>query len=684
MATLEKIRSHSGLLIASVAIALLCFVVGDALNNSSTLFNGNSRTLVGEAGGKSISVDEFQKQVSVMTNVYKASGQARVDEGVIRDQVWGSFVQNSIVESQAEEVGLSVTAAELKDATLGENVHPMMRQIPIFYNENRQFDKNILYNVLAKLDEEGNEDLKNYWLFWEKQITNQILLEKYQNLAAKAMSAPKAELDFVDQLSGKQVKVAYACKQYRELADSLFTPTKEAINKKYEEKKALYKTDELRKMQCIVFDVNASNDDYEQTAEKVKSAEESLKTIKEDELPYFVSQESDPEYPYVSSYLAEKDIDYAFRVFAFTAKKDSVAPTMLDGASFKTAKVLSNVVTRPDSVKVKMLGFRGITASATVDSLMKVLKSGESFDALLTKYPNGAMDLGWVREGQVGLDTIDNVIFTSKAGEISKIENDGVVFLTKVEEVRNMVKKVRLAVISNKVVPSGETYRNIFEKANSFIAKNNTKEKFVAAAEAENLQLRELGPMTENQSNLYVVENARPIVKWAFDAKVNDVCAKPFDSKDRYVIGYLSEVVEKGFVPASSSMISSQLEYEVVKDMKAEKLMADYSTVSDLNALSAVVDTVTVSLASSVIPGRGAEPALVSAAVKAAAGQVVAPIKGNEGIYAIKVVETADVPANAEVSRSRSNDNIRNYVGRAIFQSLIQNAEVNDNRSRFY
>ncbi|MBQ4035728.1 MAG: SurA N-terminal domain-containing protein, partial [Paludibacteraceae bacterium] len=38
MATLEKIRSRAGLLIFTLAFALLCFVVGDFLTNSTSLF----------------------------------------------------------------------------------------------------------------------------------------------------------------------------------------------------------------------------------------------------------------------------------------------------------------------------------------------------------------------------------------------------------------------------------------------------------------------------------------------------------------------------------------------------------------------------------------------------------------------------------------------------------------------
>ena len=67
MATLEKIRSHSKVLFAFIAIALLSFVVGDALTNSSNIFFG-SRNQIGKVEGNELSAEAFQKQISVLTD----------------------------------------------------------------------------------------------------------------------------------------------------------------------------------------------------------------------------------------------------------------------------------------------------------------------------------------------------------------------------------------------------------------------------------------------------------------------------------------------------------------------------------------------------------------------------------------------------------------------------------------
>lgn len=689
MATLEKIRSHSGILIGAIALALLCFVVGDALNNSSNLFNG-SRTQVGKVEGESMSIDEFQKQVTVMSNVYKASGR-QVREEDAREAAWNTFVQSSILKKISEETGIGVSKAELSRALFSkDNYHPMLRQNPLLYDNNNQFRPERAIAYVNQLDSLP-EDTKSLWLFWENALKEQIMLDKVQYLAINAMSAPKAMVDFLDQMNSKSVKVVCAAKEYRALPDSLFIPSEADKKRKYDERKEFYKTDEVRFMKTIVYNITPTQDDYDQTAEKVKFAEAELKNVTEEELTYFISQESDADKPFIPYYQSENDIDPALKEFAFFAKKDSVMPTFLDGDSYKTAKVLSDVIVRPDSAKISVIviGSKSIDETrARVDSLMKVLKDGADFSAVAVKHSmhpsvrQNMGDMGWIKEGQFGLDTFDHMVFKMKVNEISNIETPNGTFIVKVTDLTKPVKKVRVASITNKVVPSMTTYHSIYEKANLFIAKNRTSESFEAAAKEANLLVREMGPMSENQNSVYYLEDSRQIVKWAFEAGKGEVTSKPFDCKNLYLIGYLSDVIEKGYYPFSNQNVQQNLEYLVRNDMKAEELMHTMKDVADISSVG-VLDTFTVSFTDVAIPHYGNEPAVVAAAYKASANDFVSPIKGENGVFALKVLE---VQENAQTPSSavKLTNSIFSYVRDRMFKSLVDNADKSDNRSRFY
>ena len=60
MATLQKIRSKSVFLIVVIGVALLAFIVGDALTNGSKLF-GN-QTTVAKIGNEKIDYTEYHQK----------------------------------------------------------------------------------------------------------------------------------------------------------------------------------------------------------------------------------------------------------------------------------------------------------------------------------------------------------------------------------------------------------------------------------------------------------------------------------------------------------------------------------------------------------------------------------------------------------------------------------------------
>ena len=66
MATLEKIRSKSVFLIVVIGVALLAFIVGDALTNSQNIFG--DRTTVAKMGGAKIDITQYQRKREELNN----------------------------------------------------------------------------------------------------------------------------------------------------------------------------------------------------------------------------------------------------------------------------------------------------------------------------------------------------------------------------------------------------------------------------------------------------------------------------------------------------------------------------------------------------------------------------------------------------------------------------------------
>lgn len=98
----------------------------------------------------------------------------------IRQSVFDTMVQDIVLGEATEKVGMEVSADELFDMVQGENISPLIQQMPTFQNpQTGTFDRNALLNFLKAIDSdaiaaapiEQQEQLikaKNYWIFGKR------------------------------------------------------------------------------------------------------------------------------------------------------------------------------------------------------------------------------------------------------------------------------------------------------------------------------------------------------------------------------------------------------------------------------------------------------------------------------------------------------------------------------------
>ena len=156
MASLQKIRNHGALLIAIVGLAMLAFILGDFLNSGSSFFN-RSRENVGVIEGQKVHYTEYEAAKEQLTEVYKIeSGRSDFDEDTysqIRNQVWNMFVMDYTLRAQAEKIGMDITPDELTELCVGENVHQILRGRRPFMDENGQFSRETVKQLISAINE---------------------------------------------------------------------------------------------------------------------------------------------------------------------------------------------------------------------------------------------------------------------------------------------------------------------------------------------------------------------------------------------------------------------------------------------------------------------------------------------------------------------------------------------------
>ena len=150
MAIIGRIRKHSGLAVIIVGVAIAAFVIGDF---------GKKRTKgtneIGSVNGEAIPYPEFTNKVEEsIQNQKDNSGTDKItDEETfsIRQNTWNSFVNDVILQSEYDELGITVSSDELFDQVQGKNPH---RYILQYFKDPKtnMYDPALVRNYLKNLD----------------------------------------------------------------------------------------------------------------------------------------------------------------------------------------------------------------------------------------------------------------------------------------------------------------------------------------------------------------------------------------------------------------------------------------------------------------------------------------------------------------------------------------------------
>ncbi len=711
MATLEKIRSKAGLLVLVVGLALFAFIIGDFLNSGSTYFR-QSQERIAKVNGQTISIHDYQNLVDEMVEMYKMqTGQTSFPDeymAQIRQSVFDTMVQDIVLGEATEEVGMEVSSDELFDMVQGENISPLIQQMPMFQNQQTgAFDRNALLNFLKVIDDdaiavapaEQQDQLikaKNYWLFWEKNIKRQRLEQKYTTLIVKAVGANKLEAKESFEENAKSADIAYAMQAYATVPDSTIQVSNSELKALYDQRKELYKQKETKVVKYLAVDIRPSQEDYKAVETEIESVKNEL--ANSDKVADIVNENS--EIPYVDAFFTDKSFDNEMKQFATTAEIGAVYGPVFANDKYRLFKLVDKT-TAPDSVKVSHIMLAGKSEAETAalaDSLMGAIKGGADFAELAKQHSvdqaaqNGG-ELGWFTEVTAlrGVnEEFKNAIFSTPVNQVAIVKSTYGTHLVKVTEKTANVTKYKMADVDMTVSPSSKTYSAIYNELNAFISKNHDIAKLDTAAKSAGYNVISDVQITPDNQTLGTVKSSRPVVRWAFQNN-NGSISEIFECDDKFVIAAVEKSAPAGYAPLD--MVAQGLKAELVAKKKGEKIAADL-TAKNLSSIEAYaqamgssVDSVKfVSFGTRRISGIGVEPNLNAAVSLAKVDQVSAPVKGNNGVYVFKVcAENNDAKQYNEEAEMRAiNANNTYRLSYQTIQSLVNKADVEDNRIRFY
>ncbi len=668
MTALQSIRNHGIILLVVVGVAMLAFILGDFLNSGSSFFN-RSRENVGVIAGHKVHYTEYEAAKDQLTEVYKIeSGSNDINEDLsiqLRNQVWQMLMMDYTLRAQAEEIGMTVTAEELSNLCIGANPHQLIRQRRAFYDETGNFNRSALVNFLNSLAQEPEnqeqavnmQQAKNYWLYWENAVRLTHMQEKYIDLLSKMVTANPLDAKYSFDARQTSVNVEYVEKPYFAVADSLVKVTDADIKKLYNEQKELYKRTPNRSLVYVTFPIVPSEADYAEVERLMKSLENDFQT-KED-VTAIVNSNSDILYD--GRDYSESTIPAEYKDFAFAkgAKKGQYTELSFADGTYSMARIMDCGYNVSDSVELVLVS------------------NGEGVEDV---------ELGWYQAHELQ-KTIADPAFKGKKGSTFTVSTGMGEQTFKIADKSKPTPKVKLAILSRSVTPSSKTYGVLYNEAKQFVVNNGTLELLRQSAQEQGLSVTPVFGLGENSDKVNDLKNSRPIVRWAFEAEQGQL-SDVFECGDQFIVAALTEVNEGEY--RTIDEVRAELTMQAKADKKAEYITNQLKNVTTLEEAAELFDAEIqtaedITLASSRLGAAGVEPAVVGAALALENNATSGPIKGNVGVYMVRIGEktVAEGELNAEQEIAQLNTRTSYTIPYQAIALIEEKAKVEDNRARF-
>ena len=665
MASLQRIRNHGALLITIVGLAMLAFILGDFLNSGSSFFN-RSRENVGVIEGQKIHYTEYEAAKEQLTEVYKIeTGRSDFDEDMqvqIRNQVWNMMLLDYTMRAQADKIGMDVTADELSELCIGDNIHQIIRGRRAFYDENGQFNRDAVVNLLQAINE-GNEDAemnanlkqaKTYWLYWEKAVRISYMQEKYTNLLQHLLKANSLDAEYAFNSRQNGVSAEYAMQPYFTVADSLVKVSEGDIKKLYNQHKEQYKQTPNRAIKYIAFDIVPSEADFQAAQDLMNKLQNEFKTT--DDISLVVNTNSDIMYD--GRDYSEQTVPAQFKEFAFGkgAKTGDCTDILFENNTYAMARIMQAGYSMPDSVELKA-----------------IIEGGED------------QELGWFKASDLPKNIYEPA-FAGKRGTRFTVAQGMGEQTYEIMEIGKPTPKVKLAILAREVTPSSKTYSIIYNNAKQFIVNNGDAEALETAAQEAGMAVIPQYNLTKTTDKIGQLKNSRPIVRWAFEAKEGQV-SDVFECGQQFVVAALTEVNDGEYRPLNA--VRAELTYEATNNAKAAYIKKQLKGTESLEAAAEkmgqkIQSVERVTLADSRFGTAGMEPAVIGKTIALGENALSEPIQGNMGVFVVKTGAANNssdtfVPENEKAQLASRFA----YLPYQAMQLIEDKAKVEDNRANF-
>lgn len=659
MATLEKIRSKSVLLVSIIFVALFLFII-TIIDNPMGLFV--DQTTVVNVNGTKVDYEQYQKKAQELREQNPQNVNA--DEDALQ-----ALISETLFQQEFNKLGLAVTPNEISEVIVGENAPAYI--VNSFRSQFGASPEEVLTAIQNPesmgLTAEQAQQLTTAYKNFEDQIEQFLIGQKFFMLAGGTINANKLDAKAAFDENNTSYKLATVSKSLYSVQDSV---TEADIQKYYNAHKEAYKLNEpSRYVRYVNLAITPSPADRQAAMAAINEAlqqlgeTEGMNALMGDSrfivnrLTGDSATVAGEKIPALNNFVKEAEIGEA-RVIqnsAYAQSNPKVVIARLTGRETKVngAKIKQAIIDPTHS------------ADTVVARLNKASVVNDSIEGVLQ-----------VVDQNVDFAQIPEVVVDSLRGANGKFVlltlGDGSQVATAIESLDAPKPIYSVSLATYNIEPSRETLDALNTRMRDFLIVATTADAFNLDNAVQQGLAVEDALVSNSSVSLNGLEDTRGIVAWAMEAKKGEVSRLFTDSKNTHLTAAaVADIYKSDYVPASFPGVRQSVENEALSQKKAEKLIAEYTgkgnSLADYQkAMEAMrIDTIShVSLGG----GRYAQLGGVRGAKK---GEIVGPVRWNGSVvvYTVLDSEEGQMPFD-EVSNSAQYQ-------RQMQQMLIGNDRIN-------
>lgn len=707
MQIIQNIRDKgAAIVIVVIALSLIGFILMDAKPGSSgSIFGGNQSTNIGDVNGESIEYKEFADKVKQTEEQYggRVSG-TQIYE--VRQSVWDQLVAEKVLVKEFQKLGLGFSPKEMSSIMFSSDAPYALKQA-FTDKQTGQYDINKVqewWKTAKKSKDEQRTAIESQII---EPMKLQTLYNKYNSLIAASAYYPewmqKKDISESKQFSN----ISYVAVPYNVISDSEVKVSDSDIKDYLSKHSAIYKQEGGRFISYVTFSANPSSSDSLKSLESVAALKATF--LADTNANIFIARNMS----------TVKYFDgYSLRSKMAMAQKDSIASLSignvygpyLDGGAYVLAKMLGSRQL-PDSVKSRNIlvstkdpqtgqpTLADSVAKKRIDSIATAIKGGADFNAMVLLYSddNGSKDKNGVYEftsnqfSNLPKEYAETVFYGS-TGDKKVVHTDIGWHYIEVISQKNFEPAYKVAYMAKQILASDETVNLASMQATKLSGENRDIKSLDAYVTKNGIQKVDVPNLvTKNEYRLGGLQDARQLIKWAFEAKQGEV-SEPFSIEDQFVVAAIRKIQPEGLPDAQTARPIVEQTIKNIK--KAEKITEKLAKTNSLESAAAVfgksvglagADS-TLTFSAQIINGIGNEPKLIGAAFnKSLQNKISEPINGTGGVFIVKVNNIGSLPSETAENLSLQTAQQTKLMLQQLsgwFESLKKTAEINDNRNK--